>query len=158
MISQVGPENALHRLDRERRPALVADDDEEVGLRRREHGLERLERLAAGLRGVERRAAAGEDDPALGEPPVADALGHAAEPLGLGINRLSGVVAGHRSRESTMREMEGYRFIHARDVEFRDIDAAGHVNNAVYLTYLETARIAYLIDVLGAAVRLRSSP
>jgi acyl-CoA thioester hydrolase len=48
-----------------------------------------------------------------------------------------------------MRKMEGYRFIHARDVEFRDVDAADHVNNAVYLTYLETARIAYLIDVLG---------
>ena len=49
-----------------------------------------------------------------------------------------------------MREMEGYRFVQARDVEFRDVDAAGHVNNAVYLTYLETARIAYLIEVLGA--------
>jgi acyl-CoA thioester hydrolase len=46
--------------------------------------------------------------------------------------------------------MEGYRFVLGRDVEFRDIDAAGHVNNAVYLTYLETARISYLIDVLGA--------
>jgi acyl-CoA thioester hydrolase len=49
-----------------------------------------------------------------------------------------------------MREMEGYRFVHARDVEFRDVDVAGHVNNAVYVTYLETARIAYLIDALGA--------
>ena len=48
-----------------------------------------------------------------------------------------------------MRKMEGYRFIHSRDVEFRDVDAADHVNNAVYLTYVETARIAYLIDVLG---------
>ena len=49
-----------------------------------------------------------------------------------------------------MREMEGYRFVHARDVEFRDVDAADHVNNAVYLTYLETARIAYLVEALGA--------
>ena len=48
-----------------------------------------------------------------------------------------------------MREMEGYRFVHARDVEFRDVDAADHVNNAVYLTYLETARIAYLVEALG---------
>ncbi len=46
--------------------------------------------------------------------------------------------------------MEGYRFVLPREVEFRDIDAAGHVNNAVYLTYLETARIRYLIEVLGA--------
>ena len=45
--------------------------------------------------------------------------------------------------------MEGYRFVLPRDVEFRDIDVAGHVNNAVYLTYLETARIRYLIEVLG---------
>jgi acyl-CoA thioester hydrolase len=46
--------------------------------------------------------------------------------------------------------MDGYSFVLTREVEFRDIDAAGHVNNAVYLTYLETARIRYLIDVLGA--------
>jgi acyl-CoA thioester hydrolase len=49
-----------------------------------------------------------------------------------------------------MRKMEGYRFVHMRDVEFRDVDAADHVNNAVYLTYLETARIAYLVEALGA--------
>ncbi len=48
-----------------------------------------------------------------------------------------------------MRQMEGYRFVRTRDVEFRDVDAADHVNNAVYLTYLETGRIQYLIDVLG---------
>ncbi|HEX2045518.1 MAG TPA: thioesterase family protein [Gaiellaceae bacterium] len=45
--------------------------------------------------------------------------------------------------------MEGYRYVHRRDVEFRDIDGADHVNNAVYLTYLETARIAYLREALG---------
>jgi len=28
-------------------------------------------------------------------------------------------------------------------VRFRDLDALGHVNNAVYLTYLEVARVAY---------------
>jgi acyl-CoA thioester hydrolase len=49
-----------------------------------------------------------------------------------------------------MRKMEGYRFVYTRDVEFRDVDAADHVNNAVYLTYLETARIAYLVEALGA--------
>ena len=48
-----------------------------------------------------------------------------------------------------MRRMEGYRFVGTRTVEFRDIDVAGHVNNAVYLTYLETARIDYLRQVLG---------
>jgi len=49
-----------------------------------------------------------------------------------------------------MRKMEGYRFVYTRGVEFRDVDAADHVNNAVYLTYLETARIAYLVEALGA--------
>jgi acyl-CoA thioester hydrolase len=50
-----------------------------------------------------------------------------------------------------MRGMEGYHFVLPREVEFRDLDAANHVNNAVYVTYLETARIRYLIDVLGPA-------
>jgi acyl-CoA thioester hydrolase len=49
-----------------------------------------------------------------------------------------------------MRQMEGYRFTMLREVEFRDVDAADHVNNAVYLTYLESARIKYLIDTLGS--------
>jgi len=47
-----------------------------------------------------------------------------------------------------MPSMEGYRYSNRRTVEFRDVDAAGHVNNAVYLTYLETARIDYLREVL----------
>lgn len=29
-------------------------------------------------------------------------------------------------------------------VRFRDLDALGHVNNAVYLSYLEMARVAYV--------------
>ncbi len=33
-------------------------------------------------------------------------------------------------------------------VRFRDTDAFGHVNNAVFFTYLELARVRYLIDVL----------
>ena len=35
------------------------------------------------------------------------------------------------------------------DVRFADTDAMGHVNNAVYLTYCETARIRYWSDVTG---------
>ncbi|MFB6161378.1 MAG: acyl-CoA thioesterase [Haloferacaceae archaeon] len=34
-------------------------------------------------------------------------------------------------------------------VRFRDIDAMGHVNNAVYATYLEQARADYFADVVG---------
>ena len=38
-------------------------------------------------------------------------------------------------------------FTHPIEVRFRDLDALGHVNNAVYLTYLESARIAYWLHV-----------
>ena len=34
-------------------------------------------------------------------------------------------------------------------VRFRDIDAFGHVNNAVFFSYVEQARIRYLLDVLA---------
>jgi acyl-CoA thioester hydrolase len=37
-----------------------------------------------------------------------------------------------------------FPFVHREMVRFRDLDALGHVNNAVYLTYLEQARIALL--------------
>ena len=41
--------------------------------------------------------------------------------------------------------MEGFDFVHRETVRFRDLDSLGHVNNAVFLTYLEEARIAYLV-------------
>ena len=41
------------------------------------------------------------------------------------------------------------------EVRFRDLDAIGHVNNAVYLTYLEQARLAYWAELTGR-VDLRS--
>ncbi|MEA1931158.1 MAG: thioesterase family protein [Euryarchaeota archaeon] len=34
-------------------------------------------------------------------------------------------------------------------VRFRDIDAFGHVNNAVHVSYIEEARVAYFEQVLG---------
>jgi acyl-CoA thioester hydrolase len=40
-------------------------------------------------------------------------------------------------------------FSYAIEVRFRDLDALGHVNNAVYLTYLESARIAYWMALTG---------
>ena len=45
--------------------------------------------------------------------------------------------------------MEGYRFVRAQEVEFRDLDGLGHVNNAVYLSYLENAKLGYMREVLG---------
>jgi acyl-CoA thioester hydrolase len=43
--------------------------------------------------------------------------------------------------------LNGFPFVHEQEVRFRDLDAIGHVNNAVYLTYLESARIAYWLHV-----------
>ena len=35
-------------------------------------------------------------------------------------------------------------FVHAETVRFRDLDSLAHMNNAVYATFLEQARIAFL--------------
>lgn len=39
-------------------------------------------------------------------------------------------------------------------VRFRDVDTMGHVNNAVYATFLEEARAAYFREVLGERLDL----
>jgi acyl-CoA thioester hydrolase len=39
-------------------------------------------------------------------------------------------------------------------VRFADTDAMGHVNNAVYLTYCEIARIRYWTDMTGEPIHL----
>jgi acyl-CoA thioester hydrolase len=44
-------------------------------------------------------------------------------------------------------------FVHKETVRFRDLDPMGHVNNAVFLTYIESARVAFL-QHLGAAPTL----
>jgi acyl-CoA thioester hydrolase len=46
--------------------------------------------------------------------------------------------------------VDGFDFVHRETVRFRDVDVMGHVNNAVFLTYMESARAAFLIE-LGAA-------
>ncbi|MBO9320091.1 MAG: acyl-CoA thioesterase, partial [Chloroflexus sp.] len=38
------------------------------------------------------------------------------------------------------------------EVRFRDLDALGHVNNAVYATYFESARIAYYQRLVGGSL------
>jgi acyl-CoA thioester hydrolase len=47
--------------------------------------------------------------------------------------------------------LSGFRFRHVVEVRFRDLDALGHVNNAVYLTYLESARMAWWMHVKSRA-------
>jgi len=36
-----------------------------------------------------------------------------------------------------------------QEIRFSDIDSAGHVNNSVYLTYFEEARIAFFTHIVG---------
>ena len=42
------------------------------------------------------------------------------------------------------------------EVRWRDLDALGHVNNAVYFTYLEHARMGYIRALLGDAPMMDS--
>ena len=44
--------------------------------------------------------------------------------------------------------MHDFPHVHRDRVRFRDCDAMGHVNNAVYSTYLEEARIGVLGDLI----------
>jgi acyl-CoA thioester hydrolase len=43
----------------------------------------------------------------------------------------------------------GAIFEHPVDIRWRDVDAFGHVNHAVFLTYLEEGRDAFLAQALG---------
>ena len=43
--------------------------------------------------------------------------------------------------------MGGFPFVHRQNVRFRDVDAMGHVNNAVFLTYVEEARFAFMREL-----------
>ncbi len=45
--------------------------------------------------------------------------------------------------------MTDFRHTTRLEVRFRDIDAFRHVNNAAFFTYIEQARIRYLIDTLA---------
>lgn len=44
--------------------------------------------------------------------------------------------------------MEGFHFKIQIPIRFADIDALGHVNNAIYLTYFEIARSAYWAEII----------
>jgi acyl-CoA thioester hydrolase len=39
--------------------------------------------------------------------------------------------------------VEAYPFVHEETVRFSELDSMGHVNNAVFLTYLEQARLGW---------------
>ncbi len=44
---------------------------------------------------------------------------------------------------------DGFAFRHQLDVRFRDCDSMGHVNNAVYFTYLEQCRLTFWRQLTG---------
>jgi acyl-CoA thioester hydrolase len=46
-------------------------------------------------------------------------------------------------------ENDGFRFKVEVRVRFRDLDAMNHVNNAVYMTYFEIARLAFWAEIAG---------
>ncbi len=50
---------------------------------------------------------------------------------------------------TTISPPEGFRHHYPIQVRWGDMDALGHVNNAVYLTYLEQARVDYTRRELG---------
>jgi len=52
----------------------------------------------------------------------------------------------------TMGQYKNYNHEVPIQVRFGDIDSMNHVNNAKYLTYIESARIAYVKEVLSADV------
>ena len=41
--------------------------------------------------------------------------------------------------------MEGFAYVHRDIVRFADVDAMGHVNNAVFLSWMEAARTHYML-------------
>jgi acyl-CoA thioester hydrolase len=43
--------------------------------------------------------------------------------------------------------VDGFPFMHREHVRFRDLDAMGHINNAVFATYVEQARVEYLASL-----------
>ncbi len=49
---------------------------------------------------------------------------------------------------ASMRRVSGFPFVHRERVRYRDVDAWGHVNNAVYATFSESGRVA-LFEALG---------
>ena len=46
-------------------------------------------------------------------------------------------------------KLSNYKFKAPVTIRFSDIDAVGHVNNAIYLTYFEEARFSYWSEAIG---------
>ena len=53
------------------------------------------------------------------------------------------------SQRPPLPHPDQFRFHVDIEVRFRDLDAMGHVNNAVFLTYVESARVGYWQKLSG---------
>lgn len=55
-------------------------------------------------------------------------------------------LCGARARANSciIGTMSDFRFFYPIEVRYGDLDPQGHVNNAAFLTYLESARVAYV--------------
>ena len=49
--------------------------------------------------------------------------------------------------KSDIPTTDEFKFFTTAHIRFRDLDAMGHVNNAVYFTYLEMARAGYVVAI-----------
>jgi acyl-CoA thioester hydrolase len=54
------------------------------------------------------------------------------------------------------KRVEGFPVVTEQKVVWRDLDALGHVNNAVYATYLETSRGEYLDALADSGLDFKS--
>lgn len=55
----------------------------------------------------------------------------------------------HNLKNSTADMLNSKEKTSKVNIRFSDLDLFGHVNNAVYLTYFEEARVAYFNEVVG---------
>jgi len=61
-------------------------------------------------------------------------------------DKLASIFIFYRHNDNII--MKGYHFKTQIPLRFADIDALGHVNNAIYLTYFEIARSAYWAEII----------
>jgi len=64
---------------------------------------------------------------------------------------VNGNGAGAQPTVDCIPGVRGTEFVHTERARFRDVDAMGHVNNAVFVTYIEQARFAFLAAIGAAA-------
>ena len=64
------------------------------------------------------------------------------QPVGLRKHRRTCLLAAH-GHVYSIRPVEGFDFVYRDAVRFRDLDGMNHVNNAVFMTYMESARLEY---------------